>query len=277
VDYALTYAHTVDEGTTLAARLSELADRGICTTFGFDTEFYNVRVGKESTVARAAVHFASLAWNPGGARFHPRGYSIPDAAVVSREVVTECRPFREFMSRRDIIFPAHNAPVDAHSMKNEGVDVNVVNTLTLARWVYPGRARAQYGGGGFTLGALGEDILGEGKIADFKDVFTRRWEEWKVKYVTHKRCACGEPGCRKRTYPLHSKHTWQEEIRTPVYLEEAIPLESVGPGHEVFERAKLYSAQDAVLAFCLYEVLLREMRKQERVVPWLPKKLIDAA
>lgn len=277
MEYELTYADTVAEGTALIERLSGLADRGECRTFGFDTEFYNVRVGKESTVARAKVHFASLAWNPGGARFHPRGFTIPDAAVVSREVVTRCPEFRRFMARPDLTFLAHNAPVDAHSMKNEGIEVNVVNTLTIARWVYPGRARAQYGGGGFTLDALAQDLLGEGKLEAFSDIFVSRREEWKVRRVEHKRCDCGEPGCRKRALPCHKKHLWYEEIRTPIYLEEDVPLEDVVPGHELFERAKRYAAQDAVLAHCLYEVLMRQMRKQERLVPWLPKRLLSPA
>lgn len=270
MDYDITYAHTVDEGAALAATLSELADRGTVRHVGFDTEFDSVRVGKESTVARAKVYFASLAWDPGGARLHPRGFPIPRAAVVSREVVTRCEPFRKFLERPDVAFLAHNAPVDVHSMKNEGVEIrNVINTLTLARWCWPGRARAQYGGGGFTLDALGKDVLGEGKTIDFTELFTTRREQWTIKSVTERWCMCGEPGCRKRSLPLHKKVQRTSEIREPSYVEELVPLSAVGPGHELFDATLKYSAQDAVLAFGLYHVIQRELNKQYREVPWL--------
>lgn len=271
MDYALTYAHTPEEGARLAEAIRGVETRSGRLNIGFDTEFYNVRVGKESTVARAKVHFASLAWLERGARLHPRGFYIPRAAVVSREVVTSCGPFRELFLEPRFRWLAHNAPVDAHSMENEGVIINnVVNTLTIARWVYPGRARAQWGGGGFTLDALAQELLGEGKTDDFRDIFTERVEEWRTKVVTVRECLCGALGCKRRSVKEgHSKLVRQEEIREPIYVEREVPLQDVVPGHPLFERAKVYSAQDAVLAHCLAQVLLREMGKQERDVPWI--------
>lgn len=277
MEYELTYADTVEEGAALAERIGRLEVRGKWKNLGFDTEFYNVRIGKESTVARAKVHFASLAWLEGGARLHPRGFYVPCAAVVSREVVTKCGPFRKLFSRKDLRWLAHNAPVDVHAMYNEGVDiVNVVNTLDLARYVFPGRARAQYGGGGFTLGALGEAFLGEGKTDDFRDIFTERVEEYRVKLHTWKECECGALGCRKRSAG-HSKLTRQEEVREPFWVEREIPLQDVVPGHPLFNRALRYAAQDAVLAHCLAQLLYRELSKQERLVPWIPVKLVTEA
>jgi hypothetical protein len=264
------YAHSIEEGAALVERIRSEAGGGDVKPIGFDTEFYDVRIGEQSTVSRAKVHFASLAWAPRGAKFHPRGYPVPHSAVVSREVVTSCRPFREFFLDRGYRFIAHNAPVDVHTFGNEGIEIaNVVNTLTLARWVYPGRARTNSGRGGFTLDALGQDLLGAGKLEDFKELFRERREDWVERTVTSKTCACGVLGCRKRAEPLHSKHLWTETIREPLYVEAPVPLEAVVPGHALFDRAINYAAQDAVLAFGLWFVLNREMTKQERNVPWL--------
>lgn len=276
MDYGLTYADTVEEGTALAERIGGLEVRGKWKNIGFDTEFYNVRIGQQSTVARAKVHFASLAWLDPGARLHPRGFYIPSAAVVSREVVTKCGPFRALFGLPRFRWLAHNAPVDVHTMYNEGVDiVNVVNTLDLARYVYPGRARAQWGGGGFTLDALGMEFLGEGKTDGYSDIFTERVEELRPKLVTWRECGCGVRGCKKRSLKEgHTKYTRTEEVSEPVWVDREVPLWEVVPGHRLFERAKSYAAKDAVIAHGLAQVLYRELSRQERVVPWIPRGLL---
>jgi hypothetical protein len=273
LEYELTYADTVEEGAALADTLSRLADRSGRLDLGFDTEFYGVELGKHSVLGRAKVHFASLAWEQGGEKFHPRGYTIPRAAVVSSKVVRECDGFRRLFNDPRVYTYAHNAPVDAHVFKNEGIDIaNVINTLTMARWCWPGRARAAWGGGGFGLDALSKDVLGEGKLESFTELFTETVETWVTRVVTQKRCACGTPGCRKRSAG-HEKYPDCWEERESKLEVRKVPLELVVPGHPLFERAKWYAAQDAVLAYCLREVMEREMRKQIRVVPWLsPKK-----
>lgn len=276
MDYELTYAHTFEDGARLAQAIRGVETRSGRLNIGFDTEFYDVRVGKESTVARAKVHFASLAWLERGARLHPRGFYIPRAAVVSREVVTGCAEFRALFKEPRFRWYAHNAPVDVHSMYNEGVDIiNVVNTLDVARWVYPGRARAQWGGGGFTLDALAREYLGEGKTDEFRDIFTERVEEYRTKSVTIRGCACGVLGCRSRAVKAgHTKFTRTDEISEPTYVEREVPLQDVIPGHPLFDRAVRYSAQDAVLAHALAQLFYKELRTQERVVPWLPRSLV---
>lgn len=272
MDYELTYAGTIEEGAALADTLSGLADRSGRFDVGFDTEFYGVHLGKHSVMGRAKVHFASLAWYEGGEKFHPRGFTIPRSAVVSAEVVRGCDGFRRFFTHPRAFFYAHNAPVDAHVFKNEGIDIaNVINTLTMARWTWPHRARATWGGSGFGLDALSKDVLGEGKLESFSELFTETQENWKVKRTSTKRCACGIPGCRKRSKG-HEK--WEDawEERELQLVTVPVPLEVVVPGHPLFHRAIRYAAQDAVLALCLKEVMEREMRKQIRDVPWLRPK-----
>lgn len=269
MDYDLTYYHTPEEGARLAETISRLADRNERVDLGFDTEFYGVELGKHSVLGRAKVHFASLAWVEGGEKFHPRGFTVPRAAVVSAEVVRGCAEFRAVFGRPNIYLLAHNAPVDAHVFHNEGITLaNVINTLTLARWAWPGRARAAWGGGGFGLDALSKDVLGEGKLESFHDLFSETREIVTSRAKPVKWCACGAEGCRKRSRG-HEKYTELREHRESKLVTVPVPLESVVPGHSLFERAIRYAAQDAVLAYALYQVVLRELRKQQRSVPWL--------
>lgn len=237
--------------------------RGTLRPVGFDTEFYDVEIGKHSVLARAKCHFASLAWDYRGAKLHPRGFTIPHAAVVSRAVVTGCEPFRRWLEEQRLL--AHNAPVDVHVAKNEGIDLKyVINTLTMARWTWPGRARAKYGGGGFGLDALSKDVLGEGKLESFKELFSEEITTF-VERI-EKECECGVPKCRKRSGG-HFK--FSRPYSEPRVTTQAVPLELVVPGHPLFPRALRYAAQDAVLAFALYQVMVRTLDSQIRSVPWL--------
>jgi len=269
IEYELTYAHTVKEGAELAERISGLAIGGGKRELGFDTEFYGVELGRFSVLGRAKVHFASLAWYEGGEKLHPRGFTVPRAAVVSREVVTECAEFRGLFQKDGFTFYAHNAPVDAHTFKNEGIEIrDIRNTLTMARWCWPSRARATWGGSGFGLDALGKDVLGEGKLESFSELFRETREEIKHREKLVKWCACGIPGCRKRTKPEHDKYTRSESLQEVKLIEVPVPLEVVVPGHVLFPRAVRYAAQDAVLALALVQVINRELKKQIRVIPW---------
>lgn len=268
MDYELTYAHTIEEGAALAERVvRETAGSGDLRV-GFDTEFYDVELGKHSVLGRAKVHLASIAWNDGSGRFHPRGFTIPRAAVVSRDVVTSCEEFRALFEK-EFIWLAHNAPVDVHCFRNEGINVRyVVNTLTLARWAHPGRAARFAGGRGFGLDALGQDFLGEGKLAEFDEIFSEVHIERKPISTTV--CECGAEKCRKRSGG-HSKirSVRFDEIERNV----PVPLQQVVPGHPIHPTAVRYAATDAVLAKCYDEVVIRELQKQERVVPWLTPRL----
>ncbi len=268
MEYELTYADTIEEGAALADTLTGLATRSGLVHAGFDTEFYGVELGKHSVLGRGKVHFASLAWEQGGEKLHPRGFTIPRAAVVSADVVRRCPEFRALFSREDFVFYAHNAPVDAHIFKNEGIGIrNVRNTLTMARWTWPHRARASWGGG-FGLDALSKDVLGEGKLEEFKELFSETDETWECKTRVEKYCTCGTPRCRKRSQG-HEKQERIWEERESKLITRAVPLESVVPGHRLFQRAIRYAAQDAVLAYALKQVMEREMRRQIRDVPWL--------
>lgn len=193
--------------------------------------------------------------------------------MVSRQVVTECAEFRALLEDPRFYWLAHNAPVDAHAVGNEGITLgNVINTLTMARWTWPHRARRMGGaafGGGFGLDALGKDVLGEGKLEHFNELFTENIETWETKERLVKWCACGATACRKRTRPFHEKFSRLDIIQEPKLIERKVPLEEVIPGHFLFDRALRYAAQDAVLAFALYHIMLRLNNNTIREVPWV--------
>ncbi len=265
VAYDILYADTDARFALLLAALRRAQDRG--EPVGFDTEFYNVRLGQESTVARAKGHLASFAWAR-GAEIHPRGFPVPMAAVVPWSVLLR-EEMREWLAGPGIKV-VHNMPVDAHTCHNAGVKINGgVNSLTLARWTWPHRARTYGPGGGFTLDALGSEILGIGKTEEFRQLFSEEVTEYRVRTRTVKGCECGCSPCRRRsTTPGHSRFSRVEEIQTPFHVVRPVPLESVGPGHALWQRALRYSAQDSVIGFGLYHVMLREMKRTERIVPW---------
>lgn len=138
----------------------------------------------------------------------------------------------------------------------------------MARWTWPHRARAAWGGG-FGLDALGKDVLGEGKLEHFNELFTENIETWVTKSKEVRWCACGTPGCRKRTRPCHEKLSRIDTVQEPKLEERKVPLEEVVPGHFLFQRALRYAAQDAVLAYALYHIMLRLNQRTERLIPWL--------
>jgi hypothetical protein len=126
--------------------------------------------------------------------------------------------------------------------------------------VWPDRAR----GRGFSLDALGTDVLGVGKTESFADVFSEEFEEVaRMKQVKSTACSCGVPSCRKRKG--HEKRVTVTEEPVMRMVVHPIPLESVVPGHRRWDRAVAYAAQDAVLALALNDVMDRKMRED---VPW---------
>jgi hypothetical protein len=258
--YEVLYADTDEKVGKVVAACYRAFDRG--EPVGFDTEFYNVDVGKQSCFARAKLHLCSIAVKRHPTTLAPRGYHVADAAVFTRAHLEALRGVLESDGTKVV----HNLPVDAHTLKNEGIYLNGgVNTLAMARWAWPYRAR----GAGFTLDALGADFLGVGKTESFKELFQEEVVEYRSTFRNVRRCECGLDGCKKRsTTPGHSRIVERVETRHPRLTLQRVPLESVLPGHALWTRALNYAAQDAVLALGVYDLALREMQK-EREVPWL--------
>lgn len=242
----------------VAAALHRSADRG--ETAGLDSEFYGLDVRKQSCAGgRSRVHMWSVAIPRHPYSWTPRGYRRSDAVVLLAAAFDHpgIRSWLESAAPKAV----HNLPVDAHSFANHGVAVGgTINTLARARWCWPDRAR----GAGYSLDALGTDILGIGKTESFADVFSHEVDEvvrMKRKRLTS--CSCGVEGCRKRKGHIKTETIVEEPVIKRVV--KSTPLESVLPGHPRWERAVAYSARDAVLALALNDVMDRMM---ERTVPF---------
>lgn len=254
------WANDRDTATKVRDICLRAFDRG--EAIGLDTEFYNVDIGKQSTCARARLHFLSVAVKRNPRVVTPRGFDLADAAVLS----AACLPWMQEVFAHPGLKAVHNLPVDAHTLENEGYTLNGgINTLAMARWAWPSRAR----GAGFTLDSLGQDLLGAGKTESFTDIFRETREEFRSTFRRVQVCECGCTACgRRRTTPGHARHEEVVETRHPRLVEYAVPLESVVPGHALFQRALAYSAQDSVLALGVYDLAMREMQTTVREYPW---------
>lgn len=224
---------------------------------GLDSEFHGVDFSSgDSCVNLAKLDLWSVAVFSG--EWSPRNYSKAKGASLPPEALPY---FKEVLEDSSIIKVCHNSPVDFHCFKNAGVEVtNIVNTLSMARWIVPGRDT-------YNLDDLSIDYLGAGKSESFKSLFTgTRIIEVPVEKKI-KVCICNEPGCRKRKFPHDNK--WEQVVTSFKEKEESflIPIYTVRPGHELFERYRIYAEVDAVRALELYDYLLRR-GTQLVEIPW---------
>lgn len=256
------YAETDADISKVVGALLRARDRR--EPVGFDTEFYGVDIGAQSCFGRARVHLISVAVKRHPSVLLPRGYHLADPAVLSSAALQH-QGFRGWLEDATAQKVIHNAPVDVHSCASDGVTVRgYINSLALARWAWPERAR----GAGFTLDSLGMDLLGVGKPESFKELFQEDYEVRRSTFRKMEVCECGEKCGKRRTTPGHSRH---EEVVETVHTRMArrpVPLQVVVPGHPLFERALRYSAQDAVLALGVYDLAQRALLV-ERDIPWL--------
>jgi hypothetical protein len=231
---------------------------------GLDTEFYNVDLSHDSCVARSKVHIWSIALHRHPLIRTSRGYYPSEAVVLPVAALDNVR-IRHLLEHPDFIKAIHNQPVDDHSLSNHGIHIRgAVNTLDMARWVYPERVPSG-GGRGFDLDSLGEDKMGIGKAEGFTDIFTEEYDDpW---YTTRQetRCECGAVPCRRRGLG-HTRHKEEVVTRHERVSSRPIPLESVVPGHPLFARMVEYAGRDAVIALGLYDIMTAVQAR--RPSPW---------
>lgn len=253
-----------DEWDAVARSLERSTGRG--DVAGLDTEFYGLGprghfdVRKESTAGgRVGVHLWSVAIKRHPHKLTARGYHIADTAVLLADSL-EHPGLRRWLES-DAPKVCHNLSVDQHAFAGSGVVLGgAFNTLARARWVWPERARAN----GFSLDSLGLDLLGIGKTDSFVELFSEEVEEQVgVKIERTKMCSCGVEKCRKRKG--HVKTEVVTEIPKMKMVTRRIPLETVFPGHRIWDRAVAYAARDAWLALAIQDRIDREMGKE---TPW---------
>ncbi len=113
-----------------------------------------------------------------------------------------------------------------------------------------------------------QEIQAKARDKDFGDLFgtrvgdiiewlpfdmAREWLKETAKVRTRKVCSCGVPGCRKRKGHDRLVEEWTEytgEIKT-----REVALSDVGPGHHLWDRLRIYAAEDAEAAVELWEKL----------------------
>ncbi len=231
---------------------------------GYDSEFYGVDIRTQSCVGRAKVDVFSLATPSGPVT--PLGFNKPESWVFNGELLTY-GPIKSFLESGRVTKPIHNQPVDAHAAANHGVFIQGgVNTLAMARWIYPERAALP--GRNFDLDALCRWKIGFGKTEEFDELFGYD-ESVPYEAVAEKNwcLACADFGCKKKKAP----HDAKERRETPVIRHKQVrrhtPLHTVRPGHPLWDRYRIYAAVDAELALILYQIMLRDGRA-EREYPW---------
>ena len=237
--------------------LQDILAHPVC---GFDTEFYGCDITSESPVGTAKVHVFSVAAPTGP--LLPRGYHEATAWVFDGSLLGH-QPVRDWLEDPFWSKAIHNQPVDAHACRNAGVCIRGgVNTLAMARFWYPERAM---NGRGFDLDGLGQDMCGQGKTEDFRDLLGYEvTEEYPVESYKQA-CSCGVLGCRKKIG--HEKGRWESVWTTRKRkVKKLLSLTDLHPGHELWARYQAYAAWDAVLALWVWELMVRDNR--ERSYPW---------
>lgn len=238
---------------------------GVPTVVGYDTEFDGVDINSESTVGRAKIHVFSLAViEPGATESalgfrHPTGYVLPERALRHPSI-------KEMLEDKNVLKPIHNQPVDSHATYNSGVVLRGgINTLDMARFLYPWRA--QLVRGNYDLDSICKWRIGQGKTDDFDDLLGYDSHETYTMERTVKLCACGEVGCRKKKAPHDVKSDVQRVVELSRVVRRILALEQLVPGHRLWERYIAYAASDATLALILYQCMLLDGQKG-RPYPW---------
>ena len=229
------------------------------TVIGLDSEFYGVDFSEgQSCVNLATIDVWSVAISSGVC--HPRRYHTAKGCVLPFDAI---HYLHDVLVNPDIKKACHNSGVDRHAFLNAGVRVKgIVNTLSMARWIVPGRET-------YNLDDLSKDLLGSGKADSFQELFVRDKIELVNIPKKSKKCFCGLVGCRKRKFPHDTKievdiDNWVEK-KTGKYI---IPLYEVRPGHELWERYVKYAKVDAIRALELYDYLYRRGNDTKVEILW---------
>lgn len=217
---------------------------------GLDTEFYNCNPKVESPVGKATIHVFSIALrtkqtSPLG--YHKaRGWVLPVAAL-------EHPGLRDMLESGAVKKCSHNQPSEDHTLANHGVKLRgAINTLNLARWMWPQLVNDGY----FGLKNLMSKLLDRKPVAEFIELVSYVDEELRTSLKTRKVkiCSCGEPGCRKRSGHTKTTEILEYQAQRVVKVKRAYRLQDIVPGHQRWDLLVEYAAEDAVAALELEEL-----------------------
>lgn len=234
---------------------------------GYDSEFDGVAIGEESCVGKARVDVFSIAV--------PAGRPTALGATPCKSWVFEGKflgydPIKKLLESPRFTKCVHNLTVDAHAAANSGVRIQGgLNTLSMARFVYPERANLPRGN--YDLDSLCKWRVGIGKTDDFEELFGYEdFEQYEEQVVKQKCWGCGEVGCRKKKGIHELKEPVQATVTRSKKVRRLHPLSHCRPGGPLaakFDRYVRYAAADAELALILWQMMQIDGRA-ERDYPW---------
>ena len=234
------------------------------TVAGYDSEFEGVDLSAESCVGKSKLDVFSIAVPT--KTLKPLGYFEPRAWVFEGNLIRESsvKSYLEDGTYRKVI---HNRPVDEHTAFNAGVCIRGgLCTLNMARFIYPERANLIRGN--YDLDSLCRWRVDRGKTEDFDDLLGYDdWEPYECDAEANYCLACEDFGCRKKKPPHDNKVKRIRTVTRNKKVRRIRNLADIRPGHELFERYKIYAAVDAELALILYQMMLIDGQK-ERWYPW---------
>lgn len=229
---------------------------------GVDSETYGHDVRASSPAYRARVHVWSIAFYTGA--IASRGYPIARGCVLPA-IALEHPAIRRILADPSILKDLHNAHHDQHSFANHGVKLaGIRDTLDLVRLAYPERALNK--ALGFRLKPLARDLLGKPKRDEYNDIVNDCILLPRVK--EEKSCVCGDPKCRKRKEPWHTKTI--EQVLYEVPMNVVYKLEDIVPGHKRWFPLLDYAAIDAIDAHELAGLAMKKLGWWERTLPPIP-------
>lgn len=218
---------------------------------GFDTETFGHDVETSTTPWRAKVHVWSLAVLTSS--LHPRGFQRAKGVVLPVHAL-DCRVVRDFLEDSNVRKVAHNAPHDVHAVGNHGINVRGwVDSLPRARMVFPDAGK-------FGLKSLCK-LVGR-ELTPYEKVLTMDVD---VPFAA-RRCPCGVDKCSRR-----SKGHGKADVTVLRRLPRLQPLETVVPGHPLWEGLVSYAEEDAVTALELWGLMDKKDSGRPPDPGWSPE------
>ena len=199
----------------------------------------------------------------------PRGHRRGFGVVLPREAL-ECPALRAALVRLKLW--AHNAPHDEHSFRNEGLELEIADSLQWARVAVPGMR--DYGLKEMRIWALGKKPR-----KTYKQMMTYTAIESIVRTRRERRCVCGAQPCRQRQTSwfvdssgnqIRRQHTRVEvTIETTVNKErqKEYAVTEMTPEHPLFAEWCDYSRADSEDGIEIVD-WLRNRKPGSRPFPW---------
>ncbi len=243
---------------------------------GIDSETYN-QPNRTSPQHRTKVHHWSLGLLSN--TLHPRGYRLAKGVALPR-IAFENEKLRAAL--KQIKLWAHNAPHDYHSFANEGLVLDIQDTLQWARVAVPGRKdyglKTHVGPKGIPKLGMEEWALGKKRREDYKQLVSYERDVEVVKSKKDMSCVCGKKPCRARStsewfdedtgwFKPHTRVETVTETKTIKTVKAIWEVTDFGPEHPRWQRWLDYVVADAVSGIELVD-WLRNIKPAKVPYPW---------